>query len=208
MKLTHTALGFLVVGLAGLVGETGSGQAHAAPGAWAIGGNFGISPTGKLKTEFGNQPLTADTATAFSLGGLLDYRANRNVSIGFAPNLIFGVKDEDADSSGTQLDLPLRIAVGGPVAPKVRLYGFVSPGYSVLFPPDDFKDAGFGNPSGFSLGFGGGAGFRVGRNLTLTTELSYQFRWLSTDIDTAVGTVHVPVDVNYLTFAIGLVAGI
>jgi len=207
MKLMHTALGFLVVGLAGL---SVPDVAQAAPGSpWSIGGTLGISPTGKFKVEFGDDTFTADTATAVGLGGLLEYRVNRNVAIGFAPNLIFGVKGQDDDESGTQLDLPLRIAVGGPVAPKVRLYGFVSPGYSVLFSPDRVDDqTGFGNPSGFMLGFGGGAGFRVGRNLTLTTELGYQFRWLSTDIETVIGTLNVPVEVNYLTFGIGIVAGI
>jgi hypothetical protein len=189
------------------------GLAHAqyepGPRAW-IGGSLGLSPIGTLKsTASGGPTFTDDAAVAFQINGLLDYRVTPLLSIGFAPGIIFNVKTSGGDSSGTELDLPIRLALGGPVAPKVRLYGFVSPGYSVLFPP---SDSGGGHPSGLMLGFGGGVGVRVARGVMLTGELGYQFRFLSTTETIDLGNFELTTDVslqeNYLTFAVGIVAAL
>jgi hypothetical protein len=136
---------------------------------------------------------------------MFEARVTPNVSIGFAPNLIFNVKASEDNDSATEIDLPLRLTVGSDVASSVRLYGFASPGYSILFPPEQrMSSVDLGDPSGFMIGFGGGAGFHVAPDVMVTGELGYQFRFLST---TPQG-VEVTFESNYLTLALGVVAGI
>jgi hypothetical protein len=197
----------MVVTLLG-VWLVGAGVASAEPEStvW-LGGGLGLSPSGTLEGEVpaAGVKLSADTATAIGISGIIEARVTPNVSIGFAPNLIFNVKPTNDNESATEIDLPLRLAVGGDVAPSVRLYGFASPGYSILFLPEQrMSSVDLGDPSGFMIGFGGGAGFHVAPNVMVTGELGYQFRFLST---TPRG-VDVTFKSNYLTLALGVVAGI
>ena len=187
--------------------------AHAQarePRVW-IGGGFGISPSGTLKTTVNGMSSSEDASTAVSVTGIVEFHVAPNVAIGFVPTVLFNIKSGSDSDSSNALDLPLRISVGGRVAPAVRIYGFASPGYSILFPPDAGA-VDLGHPSGFMLGFGGGAGFRVAPGVQVTTELGYQFRWLSATGTSTFGPVDVSVDydarVNYLTFAVGLLARI
>jgi len=212
MRSVLVVLGFTVA-----VTTAAPGQAQPQPAADAqlsIGGSVGLSPIGALKSQVSGGPaFSDDAATAFQVNGLLDYRVTPLLSIGFAPGIIFNVKTSNGDSSGTELDLPLRLALGEPVAPKIRVYGFVSPGYSVLFPP---SNSGSGHPSGLMVGFGGGVGLRVAPGIMLTGELGYQFRFLSTTETINLGTIgggidvtsHVSLQENYLTLAVGVVAAL
>jgi hypothetical protein len=178
-------------------------QSEPGPKVW-IGGSLGLSPVGTLKAKVDALNLDAsdDAGVAFQINGLIDFRVTPLLSIGFAPGIIFNVKATNDDTSGSELDLPIRVTLGGPVAPKIRMYGFVSPGYSIFYPPSD-ADA-LGHPAGFMLGFGGGAGFRVAPGVMLTGELGYQFRFLSNTVN----GVDFTLQNNYLTFAVGLVAAI
>jgi hypothetical protein len=182
-----------------------SGLAAPEPTIW-LGGGLGLSPVGTLKANSNS----FDAATAFGINGLLEFRVTPNVSIELAPTLLFNVKSRNEESSN-ELDLPLRLAVGAPVAPAVRLYGFVAPGYSIFF-PGDTPSVDLGHPSGFMLGFGGGAGFRIAPSVMVTTELGYQFRWLSGTGRTSIGGVDFSadysLDANYLTLGLGIVAGL
>jgi hypothetical protein len=187
------------------VAAPGLAQAQSEPGpkVW-LGGSFGLSPVGtlKAKVEAANLDASTDAEVAFQINGLIDFHVAPYLSIGFAPGIIFNVKGSGDDSSGSELDLPVRVTLGGPVAPKVRLYGFVSPGYSIFYPPSDADT--LGHPAGFMLGFGGGAGFRVAPGVMLTGELGYQFRFLSNTVN----NVDFSLQNNYLTFAVGIVAAI
>jgi hypothetical protein len=182
------------------------GRAHAqsAPSSkvWA-GGHLGLSPIGTLEESAFDFTATSDTASAFELGGLIELRAAPILTVGFAPTLILNVKGTDDRRSGSELDLPLRVTLGSEVAPRVRLYGFATPGYSILFPPPDSNGDTI-HPSGFMIGFGGGVGYRVAPRFMVTGELGYQFRFLGT---TQQG-VDVSFHVNYLTFSAGAVVAI
>lgn len=195
---------FVVVGLfaPGLAHAQGAAEPGADSKVW-VGGELGLSPLGTLKASVGDTSLSTDAAAAFGIGGLLEFHVSPIISIGFAPNLLLHVKATDDTTSGSELDLPVRLAVGTEVAPKVRLYGFVAPGYSILFPPSDTQGD-IMHPSGFMLGFGGGAGFRIAPRLMVTGELGYQFRFLSTSVQ----GIDVSFQANYLTFAVGVVAAI
>jgi hypothetical protein len=168
----------------------------------SIGGTLSVSPTGTFKASAGSVSNSVDLETAYGIGGLVEYRISRNVSVGLAPSVTLHVRGKDDTSSGTELDLPLRVAFGAPVAPKLRLYGFVSPGYTILYPPDSLDNTDFGNPSGFMIGLGGGMATQLAPSVFLTGEISYQFRFPSTTVQ----NVDISLDVNYLTFAAGIVA--
>jgi len=202
MQFVWTTLVVAVVA----AGAPGVAQAQGTPDRLWIGGSLGISPIGSVQENviFLGTPLeaSADTATAFQINGLIEYRVSPLVAIGFAPGIILHVKPGDNSDSGSALDLPIRIAVGAPVSPQVRLYGFASTGYSVLFPPSDRGD--LGHPAGFMIGFGGGAAYRVAPKLALTGELGYQFRFPSTTLQGQDVSMHL----NYLTLAFGIVAAI
>jgi hypothetical protein len=197
----------IVVFVAAAAVAPGMARAQVRGETTWIGGSFGLSPVGTLKAKatLGGNTLdtSTDAATAFQINGLLDFHLSPLFSIGFAPGIIFNVKGTGDTDSGSELDLPIRLALGGPVAPTVRLYGFVSPGYTVLFPPSDDQNA-TGHPSGFMIGFGGGASFRVAPGIRLTGELGYQFRFVSTTVQGA----DLSLQVNYLTLAFGIVAAI
>lgn len=197
----------------GVVGIVAEGRAHAQvvadpasdPKMW-VGGHLGLSPFGSLESEAQGMSKSTDPATAFELGARFEYQVTPMVSIGIAPTILFGVKGKDETDSSSQLDLPLRVTVGGEVAPRVRIYGFAAPGYSVLFPPS----SGTGDtqhPSGFMIGFGGGVGYRIAPKFTLGGELGYQFRFLSVTEDVLGQSIDVSAKDNFLTFSVAATAG-
>lgn len=201
MQFFTIAAGALVLGL------VAPGAASAQPrSALSLGGTLGLSPVGSLDSQLaaGGLTLSADTETAYGFGGVAEFRVTPNVSIGFAPSLVFNVKPEAGNDAGTGLDLPLRL-IAGAGSSRARVYGFLAPGYSVLFLPDSQPiDFDLGDPSGFSFGLGLGGGFSVARGLALTAELGYQWRFLSS----APRGIDIEVDYNSLTFALGFLAAI
>ena len=198
-----SVVAFAVVGVVA-PGSAGA-QAVADPASEAklwVGGQLGLSPIGTLKADVAGMSLSADTATAFEVGGVVSYQLTPLLSIGIAPAYRFNIKGKDDTDSASQLDLPLRLAVGGNVAPAIRIYGFAAPGYTFLFPPADSNGDSM-NASGFMIGFGGGASFRIGPKFALSGELGYQFRFPSTSVQ----GVDVSFQDNYLTFTIGASVG-
>lgn len=200
----------IAFGVVGVV-VPGSARAQAVadpasdPKMW-LGGHLGLSPIGSLKAEAMGTSNSTDPATAFELGARFEFQVAPLVSIGIAPTILFGVKGKDENDSSSQLDLPLRIAVGGEIAPKVRLYGFAAPGYTILFPPS----VGSGDtqhPSGFMVGFGGGVGYRVAPKFTLAGELGYQFRFLSETLSVLGQSIDATAQDNFLTFSVAATAG-
>lgn len=194
------------------------GLAHAqgmtesvAPRVW-LGAHFGLSPVGSLKATAkanGNEAsMDFDASTAYEIGAHFDFQVLPFLSVGLAPAFLFNIKSPNDTDSAKQLDLPLRITAGANLIPQLRLYGFVAPGYTILFPPSDPDTGETMHPSGFMIGFGGGAGFKVTPKLAFTGEIGYQLRYPS-ETETVLGT---PVDLtlqdNFLTFAIGIVAGL
>jgi hypothetical protein len=183
------------------------GMTESQPARIWLGGQLGLSPIGTLKAEALGTSISSDAATAFEVGGRAEFQVTPLLSIGFAPSILLNVKGKDADNSGSQLDLPLRLAVGGVVAPQIRLYGFAAPGYTILFPPSS-SSGNTNHPSGFMIGFGGGVGFRVAPRFSLNGELGYQFRFLSETDMVGGQSVDASAQFNYLTFMVAAVAGL
>jgi len=171
-----------------------------------VGGHLGLSPIGSLKAEAMGMSASTDPATAFELGGRFEYQVAPMISIGIAPTILFGVKGKDENDSSTQLDLPLRVAIGGDVAPQVRLYGFAAPGYTILFLPSSGSGDSM-HPSGFMIGFGGGVAYRVAPKFSIGGELGYQFRFTSETLSALGQSVDVSLQDNFLTFSVAATAG-
>jgi len=157
-----------------------------------------VLPSGSIDTEWQGINGSADTDSAFAINAVIDTDLHPNFAIGFAPHVIFGVKGENDNGDGsTELDLMVRGTGQFPVTPRVRVYGYIAPGYSIVFLAD--KPDAVDNPAGFVLGFGGGAAFRFGRKAFVTGELGYQIGYqgttlhafgLSTDVDAATSYFH------------------
>lgn len=139
---------------------------------WA-GGELGLMTLGKL-TPQRTDLNPKDSATAFTLGASARYGISSLLSVGIGSRIAFGVDSLVLGEGGNQLDIRARVAVGKAIAARIKLYGFVSPGYTVIYD---------GNlePSGFLLDFGAGAAYALGPGIALTAELGLQLAFLHYD---------------------------
>jgi hypothetical protein len=137
---------------------------------WA-GGDAGVMTLGKL-TPQRNDLNPKDSATAFTLGANARYGISSLLSVGVGARITFGVDSLVLGEGGNQLDARARLAVGKAVAARVKAYGFVSPGYTVIYD---------GNlePSGFLVDVGAGAAYALGPGIALTAELGLRLAFLS-----------------------------
>ena len=135
------------------------------------------APLGKFKTKFGDSDVSSDAAMAFGLRVAFDYSINEYIFVGFGPQALFNVKGKDFDGDAAkQFDLSARLGGHAPIGDNLHLYGFLSPGYSILSPPKG--DA----AKGFSLGVAVGALVSFpGSNFFLNGELGYHMTFLSVD---------------------------
>jgi len=133
-----------------------------------VGGQLQILTGGEVDGEGG---YDGDLDTAFAIAAIAEWPVHPNFTVGLAPRVGFGIKLEDQDDGGIMLDIPLRGTGRFLVTPKVALYGYVSAGYSLIFPEDWPDEA--SNPKGFILGFGGGAAFALSSSLAVVGELGY-----------------------------------
>jgi len=208
--IASVAFVVLAVVAPGLAHAQGMTESVAEPKVW-LGGHLGLSPVGTLKAKASAQGSelsdSVDTATAFEVGAQFEFRIMPFLSVGLAPAVLLHIKGQDDKDSASQLDLPLRITAGGNVMPQLRLYGFVAPGYTILFPPAD--DMGNSDRlSGFMVGFGGGVGFKIAPKFAVIGELGYQFRFPSETRMLGTTPVDLQIQANYLTFSLGVVAGL
>jgi hypothetical protein len=155
------------------------------------------APIGSLKTNIGGVDLSTDAAFAFGLRPAFDYSINEYFFVGASPQFLFNVKAKDANSSAKELDLLLRVGGHAPIADKIHLYGYLSPGYSVIYPPE-----GNDNASGFVLGVTGGAIYSFPGTLFAVADLGYQFGYQKI----SAGNVEFDLKSSYLL--IGLGAGV
>jgi hypothetical protein len=151
----------------------------AAPQKGRVGVQLELVPTGSLTIKSGPIDESHSAAFAYGVGGTFDYDVTPNISVGLAPRIIFNVIDKDAPSGADadkELDLRARFTAHFPVAPKLNVYGFAAPGYSIILLPSDARSD---DPAGFVLGLGGGASFDVAPNLYVAGELGYQLGFQS-----------------------------
>lgn len=129
------------------------------------------APVGSIKTRVGSVEVSTDAAFAFGLRPAFDYSINEYFFIGASPQILFNVKPTNVSSSGKELDLLFRVGGHAPIADNIHLYGYLSPGYSVIYPPEGDNN----NSSGFVLGVTGGAIYSFPGSVFAVADLGYQF---------------------------------
>ncbi|HEY2903086.1 MAG TPA: hypothetical protein VGL59_21065, partial [Polyangia bacterium] len=170
----------LIIGAALLATATippGSSQAAPAgeaPGTFRVGLNLVPEPFGQF--TFSGQILgvrataSQDTAFAFGFAPYIDYNLLPNFFLGFQPVYSVHVKPDLANAdAGEQLDLLIRAGGQFELVPRLWLYGYLAPGYSVIMVPHA------DNPSGLVFGFHVGAAYDVTRTIYANFQLGYQW---------------------------------
>jgi hypothetical protein len=137
-------------------------------------------------------------AFAFGLRPAFDYSLNDYFFVGFGPQLFFNVKGEDRDDAGKQLDLLVRVGGHAPVADTLHLYGYLAPGYSIIYPSvgDD--------ASGFALGVGAGAIYSFPGSLFAVADIGYQVGFQEQEVTVLGTTFEFDYKIDYLLVGLGL----
>jgi len=126
-------------------------------------------PLGSLKSNLGGAESSVDSAIAFGVMPVFDYLVLPNVFVGAAPSYTFNVKGkDDMGAASKELDLLLRVGYGLPVSEKLGLYGYASPGYSII------SQSQGDSAKGLVLGLHAGAMMDVASNLFVNGQLGYQ----------------------------------
>jgi hypothetical protein len=131
---------------------------------------------GTLKFSAPGISGSSDAAVAFGAAPVFDYLINSNLFVGATVLGTFNVKPKDATGDAAkEYDLMLRIGGNIPLADKLQGYGYLSPGYSIISPPQG------DSAKGFVVGAHVGAMFDVTSSVFLNGELGYQLGFQSVD---------------------------
>ena len=159
-----------------------------------------LYPTGNI--DLGGTPdVSGSTAFAYGVGVAGDYQIGRNIFIGVAPRVSFNVKasDNSGGDAGTDYDLRARVGAAFTVAPRIGVYGYVAPGYSIITGPNTNAD------KGFALGIAAGASYAMTTTTRVYGELGYSFGFQSTpDVAGSGNSIDVHVDYFHLAFGVSL----
>jgi hypothetical protein len=156
---------------AGAAPAATASAAAASDSKMRVGLDLVPMPFGTLKFSGGGMSLSSDTSVAFGLFPFFDYLITPNFFVGVAPQYTFNVKGkDDSGSAAKEFDILLRVGGGAPVADKIQVYGYLSPGYSIIMTPSGAGP----NPKGFVVGAHVGGMLDLTPTLFLNVELGYQ----------------------------------
>lgn len=169
----------------------GGPAASASASKMRLGVTLMPMPLGSLKTNVLGTEVSSDSAVAFGIMPVFDYLVLPNVFVGVAPSYTFNVKAKDVTTdAGSQLDLLLRVGYGLPVNEKLGIYGYASPGYSIISPPQG------DSAKGLVVGLHAGAMYDVASNLFVNGQIGYQLGFQKvSDVD---------VKSNFLQIGLGI----
>lgn len=143
----------------------GTATAGASASKMRLGVTLVPMPLGSFKTG----PASLDSAVAFGVMPVFDYLVLPNVFVGVAPSYTFNVKPKDVTGdAASQLDLLLRVGYQMPLGEKLGVYGYASPGYSIISPPEG------DSAKGLVVGLHVGAMYDLASNLFLNGQVGYQ----------------------------------
>ena len=149
---------------------------------------------GKLKVGAGGTDMSLDAAFAFGIMPVFDYSIMPNFFVGFSPLYAFNVKPKDATGDAAkELDLMVRIGGMLPAGDKLNVYGYLSPGYSMIMPSQG------DSAKGLTVGVHAGAAFDVASNIFVNGQVGYQLGFQKV----SVGGQDADVKTNYLQIALG-----
>lgn len=152
-----------------------------------------------------------DLKFAYGVGLTAGYAVIPGLSVGIAPQFIFGIKEDVAGASpdaATEIDLMARIAYAYHVIPALAVYAEVLPGYSIIVLPDSQKNsngASTDNPKGFVMAFGAGAAYDINDMFFVNLGIGYQIGFQSTSVQvTGVpGSSSMDTKTSFLRIAVG-----
>jgi hypothetical protein len=171
-----------------------------------IGPQLDLMPSGSVTAQSGSNPsVSADLDSAIGLGGVIEYRVSPLITVGLAPRFATPIKVHNASDSGNQLDVRARVTVGKEVAPRFRLHGIATLGYSWIFHLVCEMDqngacADYLTVKGVVFGFGAGMYYTISPRLLFSAEISYQIGRQGTTFNNA----DLRASDDYLTLGFGL----
>jgi len=129
---------------------------------------------GKLSASVGGFSASTDAAFAFGVMPVFDYALNSTFFVGLGPMYTFNVKGKDVPGDAAkEIDLMLRVGGGAPVAEKIQVYGYLSPGYSIVSPSSG------DSAKGFVIGAHAGGMMDITPSAFVNAELGYQMGFQS-----------------------------
>lgn len=148
---------------------------------------------GRLTSYNGIETTTADASVLYGASVSLSYRVIAGLSVGLAPQVIFGVNAKDSDASAsTEYNFMGRVAYTLPVFDALSVYAEALPGYSMK--------SGSRWAKGFVLAVGGGVMLgltdRTFANIGAGYQLGYQ------NLALGAGAVH-PDREDFVRVAVG-----
>ena len=136
---------------------------------------FEMLPVGTLMGTASDGMMSSDAsvdsrfAVAVALG--LDVPASPYFAVGVSPKVVFRVKGEDAAArSATEFDLRFRLTGRLPLSQSTRVYGRLSPGFSLISLPDSNEN----DPKGLVIDTSVGVEVAVLPRLFVVVDLGYQ----------------------------------
>jgi hypothetical protein len=177
----------------------------------ALGLSFSLLPAGHLylRASAGGQTLddSADADLATALAPFFDYAITPNFTIGFSPQIIFGVKSSGDTDSATQYDFRARLTVQAPVSPRVLVFGRLSPGYSIVDLPSSVTSGTpgvtYGDPKGFLVDVSAGISGQILPSAFVVFDLGYQWGFQSGTISGSAQSIDYDFRTRYLHFGLG-----
>jgi hypothetical protein len=107
--------------------------AESPPPKMRVTALFVPAPLGLLRSGSPGNVATVGSQPAFGFATAFDFLAGPHLFVGFAAAYTFHIvaRGTTADAA-TAFDLTVRFGGSLPVAPKVTVYGYVAPGYSLM----------------------------------------------------------------------------
>ena len=136
---------------------------------------FELLPVGTLMATESNGKTSRDGSVdsrfAVAVAPALDIAASPYFAMGVSPKVVFRVKGENASArSATEFDFRFRLTGRVPLSQSTRVYGRVSPGFSLISLPD----ADGNDPKGFVIDTSVGIEVAVLPRLFVVVDLGYQ----------------------------------
>lgn len=200
---------FLVAGSLGMLMSTAafaedeSTSVTATSSRMRAQAQFELLPLGSGDQTLAGASMSRDTALAYGISAGFDYAVLPYLSIGVAPRLVLNVKPKEA-ADGTdadkEVDLRARIVGHFPVAPKLEIFGAVSPGYTFVLSSTEGVDA----AKGFAIAGSAGVTYDVSPSVFLGAEVGYQRAFTSTSITLGGQSMSTDLDLSYMHVGLGV----
>jgi hypothetical protein len=190
-----------------VVTERPSAATEPDAGPHLVGVMFELLPVGTLSATAANKPdISADSIFAVAVAPFIDGAVSPYVALGLSPQMIFRVKADGATGeSSKELDIRARVTGRIPLSPRARVFGRVSPAYSLILIPPAPPAAGSTErvdrptPKGFLIDATVGVEVAVLPKLFVISDVGYQAGFQST----ADGDLHS----SYLHLGAGFAVG-